>query len=139
MISNINLFIDVFNVNTSENFFFFFFFSQFHNERFFSFRVYRHSKSLNIEIDRCGKCLNRFELFYNNQQTQIETTTSTSGTPKRTPNRYNLFVKEHFQRIKQDQPHLSTPQLMKQLSQEYQKKIQNENPIELPNLDQLTI
>lgn len=102
-------------------------------------RVYRHSKSLNIEIDRCGKCLNRFELFYNNQQNQSETTTSTSGTPKRTPNRYNLFVKEHFQRIKQDQPHLSTPQLMKQLSQEYQKKIQNENPIELPNLDQLTI
>lgn len=89
-------------------------------------RVYRHSKSLNIEKDRCGKCLAKFELLLKNEM----------QTPKRTLTKYNLFIKEHFQRVKQTQPHLSTPQLMKHLSQEYKKQTQT---IELPDLDQLNI
>jgi len=50
-----------------------------------------------------------------------------------------LFIKEHFQRIKQEQPHLSTPQLMKHLGQEYKKTTQQSIPIDLPDFEQLKI
>lgn len=96
-------------------------------------RVYRHSKSLDVETDSCGKCLGKFELLLNNDQINNE------QTPKKTLNKYNLFIKEHFQVTKQAQPHLSTPQLMKYLSQEYQKKKQEENHLDLPDLEQLKI
>ncbi|CAF4192758.1 unnamed protein product [Rotaria sp. Silwood2] len=97
------------------------------------YEVYRHSKSLDIEIDFCGKCKGKFQLLLNNNQT------NEVQTPKKTLNRYNLFIKEHFQTMKQAQPHLSTPQLMKHLSQEYKKKIQQQNDIDLPDLEQLKI
>ena len=61
-------------------------------------------------------------------------------TPKKAPNRYNLFVKEHFHTMKQSQPHLSTPQLMKHLSEKYRKTNEHpRDPIELPDLDRLKI
>ena len=103
---------------------------------FFPFltRVQRHSKSLNVDTDICGKCRGRFELLVNriDSKNGIET-------PKRPPNRYNLFIKEHFQTMKLSHPSLSTPQLMKELSQRYKKKIQEENHIDLPDLNQLKI
>ncbi|CAF1370005.1 unnamed protein product [Adineta steineri] len=100
------------------------------------YEVQRHSKSLNIEIDCCGKCMGKFELLLNNNKT------NEVQTPKKTLTRYNLFIKEHFQTTKQAQPHLSTPQLMKHLSQEYRKTMeqqQQSNPIDLPDLEQLKI
>lgn len=95
-------------------------------------RVYRHSKSLDIEKDLCGKCLGKFELLLNNENKKG----NEMQTPKRTLTKYNLFIKEHFQTMKQAQPHLSTPQLMKHLSQEYKKRTQI---LELPDLDKLNI
>jgi hypothetical protein len=77
--------------------------------------------------------MGKFDLLLNNNKTnEIQT-------PKRTLTRYNLFIKEHFQTMKQAQPHLSTPQLMKHLSQEYKKQIQPQTPIDLPNFEQLKI
>jgi hypothetical protein len=97
-------------------------------------RVHRHSKSLDVENDFCGKCLGKFELLVNNNK-QNE-----GETPKKTLTRYNLFIKEHFQTMKQAQPHLSTPQLMKHLSQEYKKKTQQpQTDIDLPDFEQLKI
>jgi hypothetical protein len=81
----------------------------------------------------CGKCLGKFELLLNNKKINQE------QTPKKTLNKYNLFIKENFQTVKQAQPHLSTPQLMKHLSQEYKKKIQQQNDLDLPDLEQLKI
>ncbi|CAF0951034.1 unnamed protein product [Rotaria sordida] len=97
------------------------------------YEIYRHSKSVDIEIDFCGKCMGKFQLLLNNNQT------NEVATPKKTLTRYNLFIKEHFQTMKQTQPHLSTPQLMKHLSQEYRKKMQQQNDIDLPDLEQLKI
>jgi hypothetical protein len=41
--------------------------------------------------------------------------------------------------MKQAQPHLSTPQLMKHLSQEYKKTIIQQPQIDLPDFEQLKI
>ncbi|CAF3277725.1 unnamed protein product [Rotaria socialis] len=97
--------------------------------------VYRHSKSLNLDVDVCGKCMGRFQLTTNHKQIE---TNSELQTPKRTINKYNLYVQENFQKIKQANPHLSTPQLMKQFSVEYKKNNQQKR-IDLPDLDQLKI
>lgn len=103
---------------------------------FSSTRVYRHSKSLNLAIDCCGKCLGSFELIVNqkNRDPQVE-----RQTPKKQVNRYNLYVKEHFPQMKQTFPHLSTPQIMKQLSVEYKKHLEQTNQFELPDLNQLNL
>jgi hypothetical protein len=77
--------------------------------------------------------MGKFELLLNNNK-MIE-----EQTPKKTLTKYNLFIKEHFQTTKQSQPHLSTPQLMKHLSQEYKKKMQQQNDLDLPDLEQLKI
>lgn len=87
---------------------------------------------MDIEKDLCGKCLGKFELLLNNENKKG----NEMQTPKRTLTKYNLFIKEHFQTMKQAQPHLSTPQLMKHLSQEYKKRTQI---LELPDLDKLNI
>ncbi|CAF1589013.1 unnamed protein product, partial [Adineta ricciae] len=97
------------------------------------YEVQRHSKSLDIEMDFCGKCMGKFELLVNN------TKTNEVQTPKKTLTRYNLFIKEHFQTMKQAQPHLSTPQLMKHLSQEYKKSLQQQPEIDLPDFEKLKI
>jgi hypothetical protein len=41
--------------------------------------------------------------------------------------------------MKQANPHLSTPQLMKQLSKDYKEKNQQQDVIDLPDLSQLTL
>ncbi|CAF2119694.1 unnamed protein product [Rotaria magnacalcarata] len=97
--------------------------------------VYRHSKSLNLDVDVCGKCMGRFQLTTNHKQIEIN---SELPIPKKKINKYNLYVQENFQKIKQVNPHLSTPQLMKQLSVEYKKSNQQKR-IDLPDLDQLKI
>ena len=101
-----------------------------------SARVHRHSKSVNLELDSCGKCLGRFELFVNDAR---KSDNVERQTPKKTPNRYNVFVKEHFQQMKQSQPHLSTPQLMKQLSQEYKKQQGEQAKFNFSDFEQLKI
>ncbi len=78
--------------------------------------------------------MGKFELLLNNNNKINE-----EQTPKKTLNKYNLFIKEHFQIMKQSQPHLSTPQLMKHLSQEYKKKMQQQNDLDLPDFEQLKI
>ncbi len=65
--------------------------------------------------------MGKFELLKSNNKDDL---VNQGSTPKRTINKYNLYVKENFQIMKQANPHLSTPQLMKQLSQEYKKKNQ---------------
>ena len=132
MMSFINSLIVVFNVNTSSIFELFF-----RLNCDFSFcpsRVYRHSKSLNVAIDFCGQCMGQFELILN-QNENNSTTKQEKQTPKRPLNKYNLFVKENYQIIKQLNPHLSSPQIMKQLSEEYKKK----NRIDLPDFDKLKL
>jgi hypothetical protein len=94
--------------------------------------VYRHSKSLDLRVDFCGKCMGRFDLITNNNIDERQT-------PKKTINKYNLYIKEHFQTMKQANPHLSTPQLMKQLSKDYKEKNQQQDVIDLPDLSQLTL
>jgi len=98
------------------------------------YEVYRHSKSLNVAIDFCGQCMGQFELILN-QNENNSTTKQEKQTPKRPLNKYNLFVKENYQIIKQLNPHLSSPQIMKQLSEEYKKK----NRIDLPDFDKLKL
>ncbi|CAF1462885.1 unnamed protein product [Rotaria sp. Silwood1] len=50
----------------------------------------------------------------------------------------DLFMAENFQKMKQANPYLSTPQLMRHLSTEYNKRNQQQL-LDLPNLDQLKI
>jgi hypothetical protein len=103
---------------------------------FVVFRVYRHSKLVNAAVDFCGKCMGKFELIINNK----DDVDQEQQTPKKTINKYNLYVKENFQILKQANPHLTTPQLMKQLSQEYkQKNQQQQEHLDLPDLDKLKI
>ena len=83
--------------------------------------------------------MGKFELLLNTKTTTTTTTTSEQQTPKRTLNKYNLFIKENFQKTKQEQPHLSTPQLIKHLSQQYKTNIQQQNDLDLPNFEQLKI
>jgi hypothetical protein len=99
-------------------------------------RVYRHSRSLNIDIDVCGLCMGKFELTINNNYIDKE---QLPQTPEKKINRYNLYVKEHFQVMKQAYPQLTTPQLLKQISAEYKKKNQQQNPMDLPDLTQLKL
>lgn len=78
--------------------------------------------------------MGKFELLLNNVNKITQ-----DQTPKKTLTQYNLFIKENFQTMKQSQPHLSTPQLMKHLSQAYKNKMQQQNDIDLPDLGQLKI
>ncbi|CAF0986508.1 unnamed protein product [Adineta ricciae] len=94
--------------------------------------VYRHSKSLDLEVDYCGKCMGKFDLITNGIKDETQT-------PKKAANKYNLFVKENFQAVKQANPHLSTPQLMRQLSKEYKLQNEQQKMIDLPNFDQLKL
>jgi hypothetical protein len=93
---------------------------------------------LDIAVDYCGKCLGQFVLIVNDDKDGgIE---QDRTTPKKTINKYNLFVKQNFQLIKQDNPHLSTPQVMKELSEMYKKKNQQQRQhMDLPDLEQLKI
>ena len=94
--------------------------------------VYRHSKSLDLEVDYCGKCMGKFDLITNGIKDETQT-------PKKAANKYTLFVKENFQAVKQANPHLSTPQLMRQLSKEYKLQNEQQKMIDLPNFDQLKL
>ncbi len=75
----------------------------------------------------------------NNNNNNTDETSHVRKTPKKQINKYNLYVKENFQIMKQANPHLTTSQLMKQLSREYKKKNQREQMIDLPDLNQLKI
>ncbi len=77
--------------------------------------------------------MGQFSLIINNNKDDVK------QEQKRPINKYNLYVKEHFQTIKQANPHLSTPQLMKQLSQQYKQEKQQQEYIDLPDLDQIKI
>lgn len=79
--------------------------------------------------------MGKFELITNNNNDVHQD----RSTPKKGINKYNLYVKENFNLIKQTNPRLSTPQIMRQLSQEYKSKNQRQDHIEMPDLDQLTL
>lgn len=79
--------------------------------------------------------MGRFQLTINYKKNQAS---YESQSPKKLINKYNLYVQENFPKLKQSNPHLSTPQLMKQLSVEYKKQNQ-EQAVDLPNLDQLKL
>ncbi|CAF0924219.1 unnamed protein product, partial [Didymodactylos carnosus] len=94
--------------------------------------VFRHTKSLNIDSDYCGRCMNKFELLMNVKSQKLNSSGNDKedenkiiihqkqfDQPLRTPNKYNSFVKNNFQKFKQLNPQLSTPLLMKQLSEAY--------------------
>ena len=98
-------------------------------------RAYRHSQSLNPNADFCSKCMGRFELIINNNR---DKTNEAKQVPKKKINKYNLFVKKNFIIMKQENPHLSTPQLMKKISAEYRERNQPQL-IDLPDLSQLKI
>lgn len=76
--------------------------------------------------------MGKFRLLLNNKQM------NENQPPKKTLNRYNLFIKEHFQKTKQAQPHLSTPQVIKHLSEEY-KKCRQTNNVDFPDLEKLKL
>ncbi len=76
-----------------------------------------------------------FDLIINNNNDDVN---RGRQTPKKGINKYNLYVKENFQTIKIANPHLSTPQVMKKLSQNYKQKNRQQH-IDLPELDKLTI
>jgi hypothetical protein len=82
----------------------------------------------------CDHCVGKFELIINDN-----TANDVRQTPQKQINKYNLYVKENFQTMKQANPHLTTPQLMKQLSAEYKKSNQQQPMIDLPDLNQLKI
>ncbi len=54
---------------------------------------------------------------------------------KKKINKYNLYLKENFQIMKQANPHLTTLPLMKQLSTEYKKKNRRQQMIDLSDLN----
>ena len=88
-------------------------------------------------MDYCGKCLGHFELIINNEKDNANK--SGKQTPKKPMNKYNQFVKDNFHTVKQAHPYLSTPQLMKQLSEEYKKRNQQTDELVLPDFDQLKL
>jgi hypothetical protein len=75
----------------------------------------RHSKSLDTERKRCGYCYGKFELIVNKQPVAPKKSSSQSSSSSgpgpapstsasaRKPNKFALFVKEHFKAVKQSE------------------------------------
>ncbi|CAF0972432.1 unnamed protein product [Didymodactylos carnosus] len=76
------------------------------------YEVSRHTKSLNIDSDHCGRCMSKFELLMNVKSRKLNV--SSNG-------------EKNFHKFKQSNPQLSTPLLMKQLSEAYKASPKNIN------------
>lgn len=91
------------------------------------YSIGRHSKSLNVQLKRCGYCHGKFELFINR--------TTKSGnvemkTPSRTkdPSAFALYVKENYQNVKQNRKSMKHGEVMKILGQQFSSiKIAKQN------------
>lgn len=68
----------------------------------------RHSKSINVERQRCGRCHGKLRLLPRLRQ---------DGTPckPRQGNAFSGYVKRHFSRVKSDHPLLEHGEIMKRL------------------------
>ncbi|XP_051161874.1 germ cell nuclear acidic protein-like [Leptopilina boulardi] len=82
------------------------------------YSIGRHSKSLDVQLKRCGYCYGKFELFINR--------TTKSGnvemkTPSRTkdPSAFALYVKENYQNVKQNRRSMKHGEVMKVLGQQF--------------------
>ncbi len=97
--------------------------------------VNRHSKSLDTDKYRCGKCKGAFELLLNRvagvtsatpgrrlKQTPVEQ----NNTPLKTPNRFAAFVKENYKNVRA--PGVAHADAMKELSKKFAlAKLEEEN------------
>ncbi|ORX67721.1 hypothetical protein K493DRAFT_5815 [Basidiobolus meristosporus CBS 931.73] len=84
-------------------------------------KVYgRHSKSIDPDRHACGVCRSKLREMERLKK---------DGTPfkKREPNKYQLFIKENFRRVKDANPYATQSQLMSLLSAEYKKKSAQES------------
>ncbi|XP_029666839.1 uncharacterized protein LOC115237741 [Formica exsecta] len=80
------------------------------------YSIGRHSKSLDIERKRCGRCLGKFELLINK--------TTKSGikqmqTPKREPSGFALYVKQNYNSVKKEKNNIKHADVMKILGQQF--------------------
>ena len=84
------------------------------------FSIGRHSKSLDTEKKVCGYCHGRFELMQNSGSLSNSGAdpTMTPKTP-RTPNRFALYVKEHYSTVKKRDKNLKHGDVMKELSKQF--------------------
>ena len=84
-----------------------------------SFSIGRHSKSLDTERKVCGHCHGRFEV-----RLTSESSSTVTGTPRtpRTPNRFALFVKDHYGELKKKHKSFTHKDIMQTLSREFAEK-----------------
>ena len=71
------------------------------------FRYGRHSKSIDTELKRCGRCKGRLELV--------------QPANPRTPNAFALFVKENYANCKANNEGVKHAEVMTLLSQDFRK------------------
>ena len=86
---------------------------------FFLYRIGRHSKSLDITKKCCGICSSPFQLLVNTKK-GVQTP-ATPSTP-RTLNKFAMFVKENFGKVKSSQKGASHKEVMQQLSKDFAAK-----------------
>ena len=99
-------------------------------------RIYRHTQSLNLDVDCCGKCIGKLQLITNNEHDKQNKRRQAS---KKNIRQYELFVRENLPIMKQNNQHLSTRELMKQINLEYEKRNQ-QDIVDLPaDLDRLKL
>jgi len=83
----------------------------------------RHSKSINLQTQRCGHCYGTFELLVNKGRNQGGS--ATPATP-RAPTGFALFVKENYGSVKKEHSDKKHGDIMKLLGQKFaQVKIAN--------------
>ena len=82
-----------------------------------SFRIGRHSKSLDTATKVCGYCRNPFQLMVNNARGS----TRAPVTPK-TPNKFALFVKDNYGDVKKGNKGMSHKDVMGTLSTQFAAK-----------------
>ena len=84
-----------------------------------SYRIGRHSKSLDTKKKVCGFCNGEFELLVN----KVDGKGSVSRTPHtpRTPNRFAMFVKDNYDSVKKSAQGLKHKDIMAQLSKDFAK------------------
>ncbi|CAI9744480.1 Hypothetical predicted protein [Octopus vulgaris] len=80
----------------------------------------RHSKSLDTTKKVCGYCRGRFVLVTTADSTRDSNKGGSEATPARTPNKFALFVKEHYGNVKKSNS-CSHKDVMNILSQKFKE------------------
>ncbi|KAK3100554.1 hypothetical protein FSP39_021685 [Pinctada imbricata] len=86
------------------------------------YQVGRHSKSLDTKRKVCGYCHGEFVLLSNKPGSGSATSTSSTPATPRAPNKFALFVKENYGKVKGQQKDLRHGDIMKVLSKEFSEK-----------------